>query len=69
MTLESAYLYAETRRRAAELASLTVATLELDGPVAYAILDAANEKNRQGSEIPLRGDLVGDLKRWLGEKL
>lgn len=58
-----------TGLRKAELASLTVASLELDRSVAYAILDAANEKNRQGSEIPLRADLVEDLKQWLAEKL
>src|SRR5262249_51783805 len=37
--------------------------------VAYAILDAANEKNREGSEIALRDDLADDLKRWLADRL
>jgi integrase len=58
-----------TGLRKLELASLTVSSLELDGPVTYAILDAANEKNRQGSEIPLRADLAEDLRQWLAEKL
>jgi integrase len=55
--------------RKAELASLTVAHLELDGPMACAVLDAADEKNRSGSEIPLRSDLVDDLRHWLADKL
>src|SRR6266702_480644 len=37
-----------------ELASLTVGQLYLDGPVCYAALDAADEKNREGNDIPLR---------------
>jgi len=43
--------------------------LELDGPVAYATLRAADEKNRQGAEIPLRSDLAADLARWVADKL
>ena len=42
-----------TGLRKGELASLTVGQLEFGGPVAYAILNAADEKNRQGSDIPL----------------
>ena len=61
--------YLLTGLRKSELASLTVGQLELDGPVAYAILDAADEKNRSGSEIPLRSDLVVDLRQWLAGKL
>ena len=58
-----------TGLRKGELASLTVAHLELDGPVAYAVLDPASEKNRQGSSIPLRGDLATELREWLRERL
>lgn len=61
-----------TGLRRGELASLTVGQLELDlpaGDVAYAALAAADEKNRQGSDIPLRGDLAADLRHWLGVKL
>jgi len=54
-----------TGLRKNELASLTVGQLELDGPVTYAVLHAADEKNRQGSEIPIRDDLAEDLCRWL----
>ena len=55
--------------RRKELASLTVGQLEFDGPVAYAVLEAADEKNRSGSEIPLRADLVVDIRHWLAFKL
>ncbi len=58
-----------TGLRKAELASLTVGQLELDGPVAYAVLHAADEKNRQGSDIPLRADLAEDIRRWVACKL
>ena len=30
---------------------------------------AADEKNRQGSNIPLRADLVAEIRQWLVEKL
>ena len=58
-----------TGLRKGELASLTVGQVEFDGPVAYAILNAADEKNRQGSSIPLRADLVAELSTWLAERL
>src|SRR5262249_38444903 len=44
--------------RKGELASLTVAQLRLDDPIPVAVLAAANEKNREGTEIPLRDDLA-----------
>jgi integrase len=55
--------------RKGELASLTVAQLRLDDPIPVAVLDAADEKNREGSEIPLRDDLATDLREWLADKL
>ena len=58
-----------TGLRRNELASLTVGKLDLDGPVPMAALDAADEKNRHGSEIILRDDLALDLHAWLAEKL
>lgn len=58
-----------TGLRKGELASLTVAQLELDGPVAYAVLNPEDEKNRQGSSIPLRADLAAELKAWMDERL
>jgi integrase len=61
--------YLLTGLRKSELASLTVASLELDGPMPYAVLNAVDEKNRHGSEIPLRPDLTDDLREWLADKL
>jgi integrase len=58
-----------TGLRKGELASLTVGQLDLDGPVAYAALDAADEKNREGTPIPIRRDLATDLRQWLADKL
>ena len=73
--LERALVYKTlvlTGLRRGELASLTVGQLELDvpvGAVAYAMLNAADAKNRRGAEIPLRSDLAVDLQEWLALKL
>ena len=56
-----------TGLRKGELASLTVGNLELDGPMPFVDLEAPDEKNRQGSTIPLRVDLANDLKLWLSD--
>jgi integrase len=56
-----------TGLRKGELASLTVGQLELDGATPYAVLNAADEKNRQGSSVPLRGDLADDLRDWIAD--
>src|SRR5262249_40763419 len=58
-----------TGLRKGELASLTVGQLHLDEPIPFAALDAADEKNREGSEIVLRDDLAADLRDWLALKL
>jgi len=58
-----------TGLRKGELASLTVGQVELDGPCPSATLHAADEKNRTGSEIPLRSDHANDLRVWLKQKL
>ena len=58
-----------TGLRRGELASLTVGQLELDGEYPIIVLRAADEKNREGSEIPVRSDLSDDLRAWIGEKL
>ena len=34
----------------------------------YLVLEAADEKNREGSTIPLRADLAADLRGWLADK-
>ena len=57
-----------TGLRRNELASLTVAQLDLTGPLPYAVLNAADEKSRQGSTIPIRTDLAAELREWIGEK-
>jgi hypothetical protein len=49
-----------------ELASLTVGQLELDADPPCLTLDAADEKNHEGSTLPLRTDLAADLREWLG---
>ena len=56
-----------TGLRNGELTSLTVGQLDLDGPMPFVVLDAADEKNRQGSTIPRRHDLANDLKDWLSD--
>lgn len=58
-----------TGLRKGELASVTVSQIDFAGPVPYPILEAKDEKNRRGSEIPLRADLAGELRVWLDEKL
>jgi len=58
-----------TGLRKKELASLTIGQLDFQGSVAYATLSATDEKNRQGSDIPLRADLAEDLQQWLAHKL
>ena len=58
-----------TGMRKKELTLLTVGQLDLDGPVAYAKLEAADEKNREGSDIAIRDDLAADLREWLAGRL
>ena len=57
-----------TGLRKGELASLTVGQLVLDADPAFLVLNAADEKNREGSTIPLRADLAADLRGWLADK-
>lgn len=57
-----------TGLRKGELASLTIGQLTLDGPMPCLVLDAADEKNRDGSTIPLWADLADDLRQWLADK-
>ena len=53
-----------TGLRSGELASITLGQVDLNSPVPNLILNAADEKNGQGSSIPLRADLAEDLKEW-----
>lgn len=57
-----------TGLRKGELASLTVGQLVLDAAPPFLVLKAADEKNRNGSTIPIRADLAADLRGWLAEK-
>jgi integrase len=57
-----------TGLRKGELASITVGQLDLSSPMPSLVLKAADEKNREGSTIPLRADLVADLRGWLADK-
>ena len=50
-----------TGLRKTELASLTIGQLHLDGLYPFVELYGRDEKNRQGSQIALRGDLAADL--------
>jgi integrase len=58
-----------TGLRLNELATLTVGQLRLDDGVAFAELDAADEKSREGNSVAIRDDLAADLRDWLGDKL
>jgi integrase len=57
-----------TGLRKGELASLTVANLDLDSEPAFVTLNAADEKNREGNSLPLRSDLAAELRAWLTNK-
>ena len=69
--LERALIYKTlvlTGLRKGELASITIGQLHLDAPTPHLELAAADEKNGKGSSIPLRSDLVEDLRAWLQVK-
>ena len=59
-------IYTGLRRN--ELRTLTVSRLDLTPGSECVRLEAANEKNRAGSTIPLRSDLAAELRQWIGEK-
>ncbi len=56
-----------TGLRRGELASLTVGQAHLGDNVPYVALNAADEKNRQGSDVVLRDDLADELERLQAE--
>ncbi len=61
-----------TGLRKGELASITVGQVDLggrDSRVPHIVLNARDEKNRRGSEIPLRADLAADIRAWLADRL
>jgi integrase len=57
-----------TGLRKGELATLTVGQLDLDADPPFLTLDAADEKNREGSTVAIRSDLAADLRQWLADK-
>jgi len=68
---ERALIYkvlALTGLRKSELASITLAQLWLDEKHPFIELKATDEKNARGSQIPLRKDLVAELRDFLAEK-
>ena len=58
-----------TGLRKSELDSVTVGQVYLDAEKPYLKLNAADEKNRMGSDIQIRSDLAADLEEWLDHKL
>ena len=58
-----------TGLRKGELASLTIGQLAMDAPRPYAKLLAKDEKAGRGATIPLRDDLVAELREFLAAKL
>ncbi|MCH7686952.1 MAG: hypothetical protein IH899_09765, partial [Planctomycetes bacterium] len=60
--------YLLTGLRKSELSSITVGQVYVGEPMPYLDLAAADEKNREGSQIPLRSDLVAELSQWIAEK-
>ena len=61
-------MMAMTGLRKNELTTLTLGCLELNANPPHLILDPKNEKNREGNSIPLRSDLVEDLRTWIDAK-
>jgi len=57
-----------TGLRRGEIESLTVGHLHLGEPTPFVRMAAADTKNRQAVEIPLRADLADDLRAWLEAK-
>ena len=57
-----------TGLRKGELAALRVNQLQFDGSHPHIVLNAADEKNREGNSIPLRPDMADDLRKWLDDR-
>ena len=58
-----------TGLRKGELASLTVGSLDLSGPIAFVTVQARHEKSRRGADIPLRADLADDIRALITARL
>jgi site-specific recombinase XerD len=57
-----------TGLRKGELASITLGQLWLDEKHPYLELKAKDEKSGRGAQIPLRNDMVADIRQYLSEK-
>jgi integrase len=57
-----------TGLRKRELTRLTVGQLDLTATPPIAILHPSDEKNREGNSIPIRDDLVQDLRMWIAHR-
>ncbi len=57
-----------TGLRLDELRTLTVAQVDFTPGAELIQLEAMNEKNRSGSEIPLRSDLADEFRSWIDSK-
>ena len=58
-----------TGLRLNELRSLTVGQAQLEGTGPVLELEAADEKNRDGTAIPLRQDIAAELREWLQDRI
>lgn len=58
----------EPRRPIWSADTLPVSQLDLTARAECVRLEAANEKNRAGSTIPLRADLAEELRQWIAER-
>lgn len=58
-----------TGLRFSELRSLTIGQCHLQSNPPFVELAAKNEKNREGSEIVLQGDLARDMEIYVNERL
>jgi integrase len=54
-----------TGLRRGEIESLTIDHLRLDGPTAFLSMKPGDTKNREAVDVPLRADLVDELKQWV----
>ena len=57
-----------TGLRKEELSSLTVGQLQLEGATPHVVLNPEDEKNRNGTSLPLLDDLANDLRNWVSQK-
>ena len=57
-----------TGLRKEELSSLTVGQLQLAGATPHVVLNPEDEKNRNGTSLPIPDDLANDLRHWVRQK-